>query len=106
MLFTDSVKITAVGIDPVFSNEVDGGAVTVKAYVENNTKVRYGADGAPFTPMFLIFLPGNTSVVSGDTIEILKIHGQVPVGAELGNKTVAQTKRIGGFSVSHIEVMV
>lgn len=106
MLFTDKVQITSVGIDAVFSNEIDGSPIPTKAYVENNTKLRYGADGAPFMPSFLIFLPSGTSILIGDTIEILQLHGQVPIGDELGKKTVAQIKRIGGFTVSHIEAMV
>lgn len=106
MLFTDEVSITSSGVDPVFNFDEDGNPITVKAYIENNTKIRYGSDGSPYMPSFLIFLPGRTSIVLEDKIQIVKLHGQDPVGNEIGEKSVMQIKRVGGFSISHIEVLI
>lgn len=106
MLFTDRIRITKVVENIIFNSPESEDTVIAKAYIENNTKVRYGNDGTPFTPSFLIMLPGNTSIFAEDEIEIVKIHGQDPVGSEAGKKKIMQTRRVGGFQVSHLEVMV
>lgn len=106
MLFTDKVRIISTDIDIIFNSEEEGTEMVCKAYIENNTKLRYGADGAPYTPSFLIFLPRGTDISLHDKIEIVKLHGVDPVGDETGEKAIAQIKRVGGFSISHLEVYV
>lgn len=108
MLFTDLVKITKNATNNVFNSPTneDADYQITKAYVEDNSKVRYGGDGTPFTPKFLILIPGSFEIFPEDTIEIVKMHGKEPIGLEVGKKQILQIRRVGGFSVSHLEVYV
>jgi len=106
MLFTDKIIIKTAAINNTFNSLDYGAAKTIKAYIENNSKIQYNANGQAYTPSFLIFLPANTVIAMQDVIEIVKIHGADPMGDEVGDKQIKQVKRVGGSSISHLEVYV
>ena len=106
MLFTDQVLITIMIADTTFNNMAESSSFKSKAYVENNTKIKYGQNGQPIDADFLVFLPHNIQVTLQDTLTILKLHGTSPVGDEIGTKQIKEIKRVGGIRISHLEVFV
>lgn len=105
MLFTDEIKIHPISVDNFGAESADD-ITTIKAYIENNSRTVFNASGQPTKPDFFMMLPYSASIAEGDTIEIIKLHGSDPVGNEIGLKQIKSVKRVGGFSVSHLEVFV
>jgi len=106
MLYTDKIEIKAATIDSKFNKISYGTETTVSAYIENNSKIKYGSDGQPYTPSYLIMVPPTTAVGLQDIIKIINIHGCDPIGDELGEKQIKQIRRIGGSRMSHLEIFV
>lgn len=105
MLFCDKVNIITSVID---DNNVPTEVFTapVKAYIEDNSKEVRTSNGSTIKPDFFIMLPSSTEILNSDVLEIVKIHGQDPMGNEVGQKQIKAIRRIGGFSMSHLEVYV
>jgi hypothetical protein len=60
--FTDQVEITPVSRDTNFRTETEGTPFLSKAYVEDESEIKYGSDGQPLDPVMFIGLPVNTSI--------------------------------------------
>ena len=106
VLFSDTVSITPVVTDQNYGTETEGTAFTSKAYIENDTEIRYGSNGQPIYPAMMIFLPKETSIKEGDYIEITQLHGSTPTTQEARKRKARSVSRVGAFSMSHIEVTV
>jgi len=104
-MFPDKVKITPITIDQ-YRKETPGTPFPSEAAVEESGTIKYSSAGEPIDPEIWIFLPGNTDVKRGDYIEIIKLHGQNPTSQEVEERKIKRTHRAGGFTVSHIEVLV
>jgi hypothetical protein len=76
LYFTDQVEITPISRDTNFRTEIEGTPFLSKAYIEDESEIKYGSDGQPLDPVMFIGLPVNTSIVKGDFIEITKLHGK------------------------------
>ena len=105
-MFPDRVTITPVTRNATFRTETRGTSFNSDATVEEDSEIRYSSSGAPVDPEIWIFLPADTLISKGDFIEIIKLHGQDPTTDEAEERKVKRTHRAGGFTISHIEVLV
>jgi hypothetical protein len=85
MLFPDLVKITPIVRDATYRTETEGSPFNSKAYVEDESKIRYGPDGQPLDPDIFVGLPKDTSINEGDRVNIIKLHGQIITADGIGN---------------------
>ncbi len=106
MTFPDKVKITPITIDETYRTETPGVPFTTEAAVEEDGSIKYSSAGEPIDPEIWIFLPGNVSIERGDYIQITELHGETPTAQEAEERKVKRYHRAGGFSISHIEVLV
>ena len=108
MFYPDAVEITTITIDPEFKDETEGTPFPSKAYVEEESEIRYGGDGQPLDSITTIFLPPNNTnmlVKEGDYIKIPLLHGNVPNTQEAMRKRIARIIPAGSFVVNHLEVL-
>ncbi len=103
--FTDIVRITNITAD-VDGAETKGTPFNSKAYVEIDDEIRYGNDGQPIAPKSLVVLPKGTSISNGDLIKVVKLHGETVTGIDAVDKKARIKSRVGGFTISHVEVFI
>jgi len=106
MMFPDKVKITPIAFDSIYRKETPGVPFISEAAVEDSGEIKFSSAGKPIDPEIWIFLPGDVSIERGDYIEITELHGETPTVQEAEERVVKRYHRAGGFSMSHIEVLV
>jgi len=104
--YPDIVENTPVTLSETYNEPTEGAAVQTRAYVEEDSKLRYGPNGAPIEPTITILYPRGTTINKGDYVQIIKLHGQTPTTHEAIRRTAQMVSRVGGSRVSHIEVLV
>ena len=105
LFFPDIVQITNVTVN-TYGTETKGTPFNSKAYVEDDTGIKFGSDGQPIQPDTLIVLPKGTNISKGDLVAIIELHGFTVIGIDAMKKKVRTRSRVGGMTVSHIEVTV
>lgn len=106
LAYTDKVQITNITQDATHGTHTEGTPFTSKAYIEDDTELRYDQNGSPSLPIVRVFLPSNVSISMGDKVQITKMHGRTPTTDEARERFVRRAPRIGGGNVSHLEVLV
>ena len=106
MTFPDKVKHTPITRNKTYRTEAKGTPVILRAQVEDTGEVKYSSAGEPIDPEIWIFLPGDTVINRGDLIEITELHGQTPTADEAEERKTKLVHRAGGFTISHVEVLV
>jgi hypothetical protein len=104
--FTDEVMIYNNSTDPNFRTKTVLNSFESKAYIEENSEIKYNATGQPIDPEVWVFLPPNTEIHLGDDIEIIKFHGNDPTAQESGRRQVKRIHKAGAFKQSHLEVLI
>ena len=104
--YPDIVENTPVTLSETYNEPTEGTAYQTRAYVEEDSKLRFGPDGAPIEPTITILYPRGTTINKGDYVQIIKLHGQTPTTHEAIRRTAQMVSRVGGSRVSHIEVLV
>lgn len=105
MTFPDEVQITNITIDENYRTPTEGVPFNSRAYVEEDSEIRYGNDGQPLDPVIFIGLPKGTTIKRGDYICIIQLHGEIPNAQEARRRPVKRVARVGAYTVSHLEVM-
>ena len=106
MMYTDKIRIHRSLIDTIYNVVEEDSYKDTKAYVENYSGQGFSYKGQLVIPSYIILLPPSISISLQDTISILKMHGTDPTEEEEGEKQISKISRIGGSSISHIEVYV
>lgn len=108
LMFTDIVKVTPVTIDPNFGSEVRGSSYTTKAYVEDESFLRYNAMGEPIEPKTIILFPKVIDIKKNYYVQIQRLKGVMLVDGddEYIERQVKMAAKVGGCKISHIEVML
>lgn len=99
---TDQVQITPITRDANFRNETPGTPFLSDAYVEEDDKITYGANGQPIKPARKIVLSYEISIAEGDRIKITKKNGNAIIDKDRQVKSISQ---IGAFGDSHLEIL-
>jgi len=106
MMFPDKVRVTPIVVSKAYRTETPGTPFISEAAVEDDGEIKYSSSGQPIDPEIWIFLPANVTIKRGDKIEVTELHGQIPTSQEAEKRKVKRAYRPGGFTVSHIEVLV
>ena len=106
LTYPDKVQVTNITRDATHGTQTEGVPFTSKAYVEEESQVRYNAEGAPVEPYLLVILPKGTTIAMGDKVQITELHGKAPTTDEARERFVRRAPRVGGGSVSHVEVLI
>ena len=106
MHYPDTVSIVKITIDN-YKNETKAAAYSSKAYIEEESEIKYRNDGMPIDPIIHIMLPpsgANKTIKEGDYITITKLHGETPTSQEDNEQRIKKIVPVGSYSVHHMEV--
>ncbi len=106
LAYPDIVEVTPVTLSDTYHEETEGDAFQSEACIEEDSKLRYSANGEPIDPQILILFPAKTDVHKGDYVQIIQLHGRTPTTDEAIRRRAKMAARIGGSRESHIEVIV
>ncbi len=104
--FPDEVEITNITYNATYRTKTEGISFSSAAFIENESEIRYGADGQPIKAQMFIGLPKDTTILKGDFIAVIKLHGETPNAQEAERREVKRVSRVGAFEMSHIEAVV
>ena len=105
-IYPDVVEVTPVTIGAEFKEETEGTPFETEAYVEEDSKIRYGSDGEPIVPAVIIMFPKGTNVHKYYFAKIIKLHGETPTEDENYRRKIRYASRVGGSREDHIEAIV
>ena len=106
LAYPDIAKITPVTLGDTYHAPTEAAAFQSKAYIEEDSTLRYGANGEPIAPVITFLFPAKTDVHKGDYVRLTKLHGRAPTTDEAIRRRAKVAARIGGSRESHIEVIV
>ena len=106
LLFPDVVEITPVTLDASYRTETEGTPFQVRAYVEEDSHIKYGSDGQPIQPLIRVFVPRLTDILKTYFLKIVKLHGETPVAEYIIRRRVKRASPVGGSRQTHIEALV
>lgn len=103
--FPDTVQIRNVERDKTFGTETKGIPFVSNAQVEEESEIKYNKNGEPIDPVFHIFLPKGVTVLKGDYIKVISLHGNTPNEHDGIERKVKRALNVGGFNDSHLEIL-
>lgn len=106
LVYPDIAEITPVTLDDTYHDETPGAAFQSAACYEDDSKLRFSANGRPIEPAITILFPAKTAVHKDDYIQMIALHGKTPTTDEAIRRRAKQASRIGGSRESHVEVIV
>lgn len=104
--FPDIVEIINIAYNSTYRTKTEGTPFQSRAFIEDESEIKYDTNGQPIEPNIFIGLPKNTIIHKGSFIEIIKLHGETSTAQEAERREVKRVSRIGDFEMSHVEVMV
>lgn len=106
LAYPDIAEVTPATLADTYHEETEGTPFQSKACIEEDSKLRYSANGKPIDPAITILFPAKTNVHKGDYVRIIKLHGRTPTTDEAIRRRAKLAPRIGGSRESHVEVIV
>lgn len=116
LLYPDKIKIIPTLIDSELKGITESQEIITKAYVEDESRLRYTKDGTVIQPNTMIFIPDRKifqngvlirlSLKKGDMIIILKMHGEDVILQEQVRREVILVNRVGAQRKQHLEVIL
>ncbi len=100
--YQDEIRITKIDTGD-FGTPTEEASFLSEAYIEDDSAIQYGADGAPIRPAIRVFLPASTDLDEGDFIEVTKrFHESVTEQ----RRKVRIVSKVGSIKASHLEVVI
>jgi len=106
LAYPDIAEVTPITLSETYHEETEGATFQSEACIEEDSKLRYSANGEPIDPEILILFPAETDVHKGDYVQLIRLHGRAPTTDEAIRRRAKVAARIGGSRESHIEVIV
>lgn len=103
MLFPDTVNLISTTINPETGTPTEASGANMAAYWEEESKIKYGADGKPLAPAIWLFFPSTTVVKKGDRVVLVEKAGySLPAQYQI-EREILRADPIGGSHPSHWE---